>query len=155
MLFLDSIGIWNWTRELKNQVSSQTNTSKLWFLWFVIRSQRSIDFCCSIIYLPVRTKPISIYLRNDFEQCLWSLLISLLFSFASTRESIGTFSFSWLYTFCFVFCVIHSTRFQQAHNRIHAMDIHLRNQQPKIAMLEWNVFHTSVHLFYLFLIATK
>ena len=32
--------------------------------------------------------------------------------------------------FCFVFCVIHSTRFQQAHNRIHAMDIHLRNQQP-------------------------
>ena len=66
------------------------------------------------------------------------------------RESIGTFSFSWLYTFCFVFCVIHSTRFQQARNRIHAMNIHLRNQQPKIAMLEWNVFYTSVHLFYLF-----
>ena len=48
------------------------------------------------------------------------------------------------------FCLIHSTRFQQAHNRIHAINIHLRNQQPKIAMLEWNVFHTFVHLFYFF-----
>ena len=71
------------------------------------------------------------------------------------RESIGTLPFSWLYTFCFVFWVIHSTRFQQAHNRIHAMDIHLRNQQPKIAILKWNVFYTSVHLFYLFLIANE